>query len=85
MTTINLKVEDNLVDVIKTVLSGFIEQKKVQIIDEEKPSFIVSSVKEVRKRVYEAEKRIDANGGINEEEYEKMMNNFFTNELGISR
>jgi len=85
MTTINLRVEDSIVDVIKTVLSGFVEQKKVQIIDEEKSSFIVSSVEEVRKRVYEAEKRIDVNGGINEEEYEKRMNDFFTNELGISR
>jgi len=81
MTTINLKVEDSLVDVIKTVLSGFIEQKTVQIIDEEKLGFIVNSVEEVRERVYEAE----AQDGMNEEEYEIYMDKFFKEELGVQR
>jgi len=80
MTTINLKVEDNLVDVIKTVLSGFVQQKTVQI-EEERPDFIVSSAEEVKKRVYEAE----AQEGMSEEEYDRYMDRFFREELGIKR
>ena len=42
---------------------------------------IVSSVDEVRRRIYEAEKE----EGLSEEEYELTMNKFFTEELGIKR
>ncbi len=45
------------------------------------PELIVSSVEEVRRRVYEAEKQ----EGLSEEEYEVMMNKFFKEELGIER
>jgi len=85
MTTISINVEDSFVDTLQTMLRGFIEQKKIQIIDENKSSFTVNSIDEVKKRVYEAEKRIHNNGGIDEQEYEEMMNNFFTTKLGISR
>lgn len=44
-------------------------------------SVVVSSVEDVRKRVFEAEKEI----GINEEQYNKLMDKFFTEELGIKR
>ncbi len=47
--------------------------------------FIVDSVEEVRRRVYEAESRIEGGEGINEEQYERLMDKFFKEELGIHR
>jgi len=46
---------------------------------------IVDSVEEVRRRVYEAETRIEDGQGLSEEEYELFMDKFFKEELGIVR
>lgn len=69
------------------------KDSKVKIVDDEEydhennypQSVVISSVEEVRKRVYEAEKRIDDGDFISEEEYEIQMNKFFKEELGINR
>ena len=48
-------------------------------------SVIVSSVKEVRKRVALAEGRVANGEYLTQEEYEKSMDAFFKEELGIQR
>ena len=47
--------------------------------------FVVDSVEEVRKRVYEAESRIEDGQGLDEGQYELFMDKFFKEELGIDR
>jgi len=42
-------------------------------------SFIISSIEEVRKRIFEAEKE----PSLSQENYNKEMNHFFRNELNI--
>ena len=84
MTTLNLKVEDSLVDVIKTMLVGFVQDKRIEITEEKNSlidEVVVNSIEEVQKRVSEAEMQ----EGMSEEEYEKYMDDFFQNELGIKR
>ena len=84
MTTLNIKVEDNLVDVIKTMLVGFVQDKRVEITEERNSlvdEVVINNIEEVQKRVSEAEMQ----EGISEEEYEKYMDSFFQNELGIKR
>jgi hypothetical protein len=46
---------------------------------------IVSSVEEVHRRVAEAEKRIANGEYYTQEEYEKLMDDFLENKLGIKR
>lgn len=44
-------------------------------------SVVISSIKDVRKRAFEAKKEI----GLDEDQYNKLMDKFFTEELGIKR
>ncbi len=46
---------------------------------------VVSSVEEVRARVYEAENRIENGEFHTEDEYNRLMDKFFEEELGIQR
>ena len=46
---------------------------------------VVSSEEEVRARVYEAEKRIENGEFHTEDEYNRLMDKFFEEELGIQR
>ena len=46
---------------------------------------VISSVKEVRKRVFEAEKRVKDGHYFTEEKYNELMDKFFKDELGINR
>jgi len=93
MQAIKLTIEDS----IYSKLMGLLEilpkgSVKVEKLENEYdysvncPSeLLVSSVEEVRRRVYAAEERIAENGGLSEEEYEKRMKIFFKEELGIER
>jgi hypothetical protein len=93
MHTLNLKIDDSVFSHVKTMLEGFIQEKTIEVIEEDSydyaahcpPELVVSSVEEVRRRVYAAQERIKESGGIGEEEYEAMMNKFFKEELGIER
>lgn len=93
MQTINLKVEDSFFPHFKAILDSFIKDKKVQVIENEEYDFennypqntVISSVEEVKKRVFEAEKRISNGDFITEKEYEKQMDKFFQEELGVKR
>lgn len=89
MQTINLKIDDTFFPHFRAILESFVKDKKVEIIQDDDFNFesnypksaVVSSVEDVRKRVFEAEKEI----GVNEEQYNKFMDKFFTEELGIKR
>lgn len=89
MQTINLKIDDTFFPHFKAILESFVKDKKVEIIQDDDFDFennypknaVVSSVEDVRKRVFEAEKEI----GLNEDQYNKLMDKFFTEELGIKR
>jgi len=92
MQTMNLQIEDSFFPQFKSLIESFIRERKVQIVEDEydyqnnyPQSVVVSSVEEVRRRVYEAEKRIQEGDFITEEEYEIQMDKFFMDELGISR
>lgn len=66
------------------MIENFIKEKKVHIVDDSydyennyPQNVVVSSVDEVRRRVFEAEKRIENGDCITEEEYEIQMDKFF--------
>ncbi len=93
MQTMNLKIEDNFFPQFQEMIKNFVKEKKVEVVEDEEYDFennypenvVVSSVDEVRRRVYEAEKRIDEGDFITEDEYETRMDKFFSEELGIKR
>jgi len=91
MSTMSLEIDDDFLPHFKAILESFVKDKKVKVLEEESdeydyasacpPELIVSSVEEVRRRVYAAEQE----KGLSEEKYEKEMNRFFIEELGIER
>jgi hypothetical protein len=86
MQTLSLKIEDDFFPHFKAIVDSFVKDKKVRIIENELPAnVIVSSVEEVHRRVAEAEKRIANGEYYTQEEYEKLMDDFFENQLGIKR
>ncbi len=86
MQTISLRVDDSFFPHFKAIIESLIRDKKVEIADDDFPQdLIVSSVEEVRRRVYEAEKRIENGEYLTQEQYDTQMNDFFKNELGIDR
>jgi len=86
MQTISLRVEDSFFPHFQALISSLIKDKKVEIVDDGFPSdLIVSSVEEVRRRVYEAEKRIGDGEFLTQEQYNIQMDEFFQKELGITR
>jgi len=93
MQTLNLKIDDSFFPHFKAMIDSLVKDHKLQIIEDDTYDFennypqsaVVSSVEEVRRRVYEAEKRINDGDFITEEEYEIQMNRFFSEELGIER
>lgn len=86
MQTLSLKIEDDFFPHFKAILDSFVKDKKVHVIENELPAnVIVSSVEEVHHRVALAEKRIANGEYYTQEEYEKLMDEFFENQLGIKR
>jgi hypothetical protein len=89
MQTMNLKIEDSFFPQFKEMIENFVKDNKVEVIEDEEYDFennypqsvVVSSVEEVRRRVYEAEQEV----GLTEEEYDIQMDKFFKEELGIDR
>ena len=80
----NLQIEDSFFPQFKVMIENLIKEKKVHIADDSysyennyPQSAVVSSVDEVRRRVFEAEKRIENGDFITEEEYEIQMDKFF--------
>ena len=93
MQTLNLKIDDNFFPHFRAIIESFIKDDKVRIIEDEQydlennypQSLLINSVEEVRKRVYEAEKRVKNGHYVTEEEYNERMNKFFKDEFGIDR
>jgi len=91
----SLEIDDGFLPHFKAILESFVKDKKVKVLEEDSVEYdyasacpselIVSSVEEVRRRVYAAEERIKENGGLSEAEYELQMDKFFKEELGIDR
>ncbi|MCX6052726.1 MAG: hypothetical protein NTZ60_09465 [Campylobacterales bacterium] len=82
MQTLNLRVDESFFPHFKVMLDSFVKDKKVEIIEDTfQKHLIASSVEDVRKRVFEAEQQ----QSVSQEEYEKLMNAFFVEELGIKR
>jgi len=88
MQTMNLQIEDSFFPQFKSLIESFIRERKVQIVEDGydyqnnyPQSVVVSSVEEVRRRVYEAEQE----EGMSEEEYDFLMDKFFREELRIER
>jgi hypothetical protein len=92
MQTISLKVEDGFFPHFKALIDSLVKDKKVELVDDDydyennyPQSVVVSSVEEVRRRVYEAEDRVKKGEYLNEAQYDELMNKFFKEELGINR
>lgn len=92
MQTISLKVEDSFFPHFKALIDSLIKDKKVEVVDEEydyennyPQSVAVSSIEEVRRRVYAAEDRIKSGEYLSDEQYDGAMDKFFKEELGIDR
>ena len=86
MHTMNLQIEESFFPHFKALVDSFVNDNKIKIIDNDFPKHLIcNSVEEVRRRVYLAEKRIDMGQSLSQEEYDKEMDNFFINELGITR
>lgn len=88
MQTMNLKIDDNFFPHFKAMIESLVKDKKVEVVDQAydyennyPESVLVSSVEEVRKRVYEAEQE----QGLSEDDYNLFIDKFFKEELGIQR
>ncbi len=83
MQAIKLTIEDSiynrLIGLLEILPKGSVI---IEPVEDDCPSeLIVSSVAEVRARVYEAEQQ----KGVSEETYERMMEKFFKEELGAHK
>ena len=93
MKTLNLKIDDNFFPQFKALVDSYVNEHKIEIIKDENfdyennypQSVVLSSVEEVKKRVLESEQRIEKGEFHTQEDYEKLMNKFFSEELGIKR
>ena len=92
MQTVHLRVEDSFFPHFKALIDTLAKDKKVEFIDDEyeyennyPQSVVLNSVEDVKKRVYEAEKRINKGEFLTQEQYDEQMDKFFQEELGINR
>lgn len=82
MQTLNLKVDDTFFPHFKAILDSFIKDKKIEIIESDlQKSFTITSVEEVKRRVFEAE----AETSLSQQEYNAQIDAYFKGELGITR
>ena len=93
MKTLNLKIDDNFFPQFKALVDSYVNEHKIEIIKDENfdyennypQSVVLSSVEEVKKRVLESVSRIEKGEFHTQEDYEILMNKFFSEELGIKR
>lgn len=93
MKTLNLKIDDNFFPQFKALVDSYVNEHKIEIIKDENfdyennypQSVVLSSVEEIKKRVLESEHRIEKGEFHTQEDYEILMNKFFSEELGIKR
>jgi hypothetical protein len=89
MKTLNLKIDDNFFPQFKALVDGFVNEHKIEIIQDDTFSYpnslVLSRVEDVKKRVLESENRISNGEFHTQDDYEVSMNKFFSEELGIKR
>jgi hypothetical protein len=79
MQRVTLQIDDNFYNHFMELIKNI---SKVKVVENDFPQeLLVSSVEEVRKRVYKSEQ----SKGLTQEEYDEEMDKFFKNELGIVR
>jgi len=87
--TLQIDISDSLYDTfiafIQNLPPDIISVKKISTSNELSEDIVISSKDVVRKRVYEAEKRIKKGDYLTQNQYDNEMNDFFRNELGIER
>lgn len=93
MKTLNLKIDDSFFPQFKALVDSYVNEHKIEIIKDENfdyennypQSVVLSSVEDVKKRVLSSENRIENGEFHTQEDYEVLMNKFFSEELGIKR
>ncbi len=91
MQTMNLKIDDKFFPYFKAMIDSLVKDNKVEILDDTisannfSKELLLDTKEEVQKKVFEAENRINKGEYLSEEDYEKSMNRFFKEELGIAR
>ncbi|KIM05585.1 MAG: hypothetical protein KN64_03660 [Sulfurovum sp. AS07-7] len=93
MQIMNLRIDDSFYPHFKAIIESFVKDKKIEVMDYKSYEYetifsqnlLVSSVKDVQKRVFEAEKRVYNGEFLTQESYEEEMNRFFKEELGFDR
>ena len=84
MQTMNLQIDENFYPHFKALIDSFVNDNKIKIIKKnyQLPNeVIISSVEDVKQRVYSAEKEV----GMSKNEYNLTMDDFFKKEFGVSR
>ena len=81
--TLTLRVNERVMPNILSLLEDYIRSRDVEVVDDVvrryQEEILVSSKEEVRRRVMEAEKRIALGDYLDEEEYQKEMQEFLAN------
>ena len=93
MMQMHLEIEKSFFPHFKAMIESLERDNKVSVIEVNDDdythavpeSLIVSSVEEVRRRVALAEERVANGQYLTEEEYEREMDTFFREELGVER
>ena len=77
MQTMNLKIDDSIFPFFREMIDGFIQNHKIEIIqDDTPPELLTNSIEEVQKRVHAAEKRVNSGELLDETEYRNNMDSF---------
>ncbi len=80
MQTVTLKINDTLYEHFMAIVDS-LPKKQVKVVERSIPeSLLISSIEEVKKRVYASEQ----SRNFTEEEYQDEMKNFLRNELKIA-
>lgn len=80
MQTVTLKINDTFYEHFMAIVDS-LPKKQVKVVERSIPeSLLISSIEEVKKRVYESEQ----SRNFTEEEYQDEMKNFLRNELKIA-
>jgi len=89
----SLEIDNSFFPHFKAIIDSFVKDSKVSVLATDSydyavhapESAVISSAREVRQRVAEAEERVARGEYLTEEAYDEVMDAFFTEELGTER
>lgn len=85
MQTVTLKINDSFYEHFMALVDS-LPKKQVKVIERSiNEEMIVSSAAEVRRRAFEAEKRIKNGEYVTQDSYRQMMDQFLTKEFGLTQ